>query len=153
MANPLGKPVAIGESSSPLAETGYCFEDCEEQAAAYFSSSCCCCFYLKRNSNGSRRYLLGRKQEEIDNKESWVVEKAKKVKEISEVLAGPKWKNFIRRCSSVHGYGFCSKKTSKMQYQYDPQSYALNFDDGIDKELEDSFPGFSARYATPLGRT
>ncbi|KAJ9167692.1 hypothetical protein P3X46_019301 [Hevea brasiliensis] len=110
-------------------------------------SSGCCCFYRlcwKRNNNGSHRYLLS-KLEEIND--GWFVERARKLKEISEVLAGPRWKNFIRRFTKVHGFN----KKRRTQYQYDPQSYALNFDDGIDKDAEDAFPDFSARFSAPVG--
>ncbi|XVF47964.1 hypothetical protein PTKIN_Ptkin03bG0152200 [Pterospermum kingtungense] len=57
--------------------------------------------------------------------------KLKKLKEVSEKLAGPKWKNFIRKMS-----GYCNKKkTQTKRFQYDPYSYALNFDNGdADKE-------------------
>ncbi|OAY53636.1 uncharacterized protein LOC110610321 [Manihot esculenta] len=138
MANPQEKPAAPINESSPTAETHY-NEDNEEE----FTSSGCCCFCWKRNKKGSQRYLLSR-QEEI--KDVWLVEKARKIKEISEVLAGPRWKNFIRRFS-VPGF---NKKRKRMQYQYDPQSYALNFDDGFDKETDVAYPDFSARFATPV---
>lgn len=78
--------------------------------------------------------------------EAWVREKVKKVKEISEVIAGPKWKNLIRKMS---GYG---KKKQQQQrnnnrFQYDEQSYALNFNSGAQSEDEDNIPpSFSARF-------
>ncbi|KAJ9184062.1 hypothetical protein P3X46_007843 [Hevea brasiliensis] len=136
MASPQEKPLAPISESSPIAEN-HCNEDYEK--AVTFSG--CCCFHglcWKRNNNHG--YLLS-KQEEI--KDIWFVEKARKLKEISEALAGPKWKNFIR----WHGFN----KKRRMKYQYDPHSYALNFDDGIDKEVEVSYPDFSARFATPFG--
>lgn len=75
------------------------------------------------------------------------VNSLKKIREWSEIVAGPKWKTFIRR--------FNRSKSSK--YQYDPLSYALNFDEGpiqngdpveVDEYLTRNF---SSRYATVPG--
>ncbi|CAN1189906.1 hypothetical protein LINPERPRIM_LOCUS11255, partial [Linum perenne] len=59
--------------------------------------------------SGSRSYLFSIDREEYSlDRDSgrwpssngrWVVEKLKKVRGISEVAAGPRWKNFIRRVS------------------------------------------------------
>ncbi|TXG54631.1 hypothetical protein EZV62_019887 [Acer yangbiense] len=83
-----------------------------------------------------------------------------KVREWSELVAGPKWKTFIRTfrknrhffaggCCGVGGGG--GVKRSK--FQYDPLSYALNFDEGpgknshfIDEDL--AARDFSSRYAS-----
>lgn len=59
--------------------------------------------------------------------ESWLIKKAKEVKEFTEVVAGPKWKNFIRKLGK-----YTKKSIMAECRQYDPQSYALNFDDGLD---------------------
>ncbi|KAK7291994.1 hypothetical protein RIF29_07596 [Crotalaria pallida] len=78
--------------------------------------------------------------------EGWVMNKLKKVKETSEVIAGPKWKTLIRKISS--GYG---KKKQKKRFQYDEQSYALNFNSGAQSEDEDYIrPTFSSRFSAPL---
>lgn len=144
MANPQEKLVPLSESS-PLVDTSS-IGDYEEQV----TSSCCVCFpgifiRRQRNNGNTHRHQLP-KQEEV-TKDSWLVEKAKNLKQISEVLAGPRWKNFIRRFN-VHGLN----KKRRMQYQYDPQSYALNFDDGIiDWEVDVVHPNFLPRYAGPVG--
>lgn len=67
--------------------------------------------------------------------------KLKKVKEVSEMVAGPKWKTFIRKMG-----GYLKGKKQRNRFQYDPESYALNFDG------EDDGPplGFSARFAVPM---
>ena len=60
--------------------------------------SCCGCFQglscrpRQASKSGIERHLM-HQQEEI-KKDGWLVEKVKKVREISEVLAGPKCKNF-----------------------------------------------------------
>ncbi|XWS17039.1 hypothetical protein CRYUN_Cryun33cG0033400 [Craigia yunnanensis] len=80
-----------------------------------------------------------------EHKETWWKSKLKKLKEVSEKLAGPKWKNFIRKMS-----GYCNSwKTQKNRFQYDPYSYALNFDNGADKG-DDLLRDFSSRLAAPF---
>ncbi|GAV73893.1 hypothetical protein CFOL_v3_17376 [Cephalotus follicularis] len=79
-----------------------------------------------------------------ENGDSWWVNKLKKVKEISESLAGPKFKTLIRKIS-----GYCKNKKQKNKFQYDAQSYALNFDSGVDREDDSLRHGFSARFAPP----
>lgn len=81
--------------------------------------------------------------------------KLKKLKQFSEKIAGPKWKNFIRKMS-----GYCSgnkrKKSQKNRFQYDPYSYALNFDNGdddADKRGDESLlQGFTSRFANDRQR-
>lgn len=76
--------------------------------------------------------------------ETWVMDKLREVKEASEVIAGPKWKTFIRKIS---GYG---KKQQRKRFQYDEHSYALNFNSGAQSEDEDMPPSFSARFSAPF---
>ncbi|MED6195265.1 hypothetical protein PIB30_036254 [Stylosanthes scabra] len=77
--------------------------------------------------------------------ETWMMEKLRKAKEASEVIAGPKWKTFIRKIS---GHG---KKHQKQRFQYDEHSYALNFNSGAQSEDEDNIPpSFSARFSAPI---
>ncbi|XVF34489.1 hypothetical protein REPUB_Repub18cG0063000 [Reevesia pubescens] len=81
-----------------------------------------------------------------EHSETWWKCKLKKLKEVSEKLAGPKWKNFIRKMS-----GYCHKqKTQKNRFQYDPYSYTLNFDNGADREGDDLLQDFSSRFAAPF---
>ncbi|XP_020240625.1 uncharacterized protein LOC109819329 [Cajanus cajan] len=73
-----------------------------------------------------------------------------KVREWSELAAGPRWKTFIRRFNRSRSG---SNRHAPGKYQYDPLSYALNFDEGHNGEFDDdSFSplrNFSTRYATP----
>ncbi|KAF8407944.1 hypothetical protein HHK36_007084 [Tetracentron sinense] len=50
----------------------------------------------------------------------------KRLREWSEIVAGPRWKTFIRRFNKNRSGG--AGKQGK--FQYDPLSYALNFDEG-----------------------
>uniref|UniRef100_A0A7N0T9Y1 Uncharacterized protein n=1 Tax=Kalanchoe fedtschenkoi TaxID=63787 RepID=A0A7N0T9Y1_KALFE len=45
-----------------------------------------------------------------------------------ELLAGPWWKNYVRR------FGLQSQKIKRVRLGYDAESYALNFDDGSPRE-------------------
>lgn len=111
------------------------------------SSGYCCCFGIGgwRKTNHESKYLL----QETNNgheqyKESWYVNKLKKLKEYSEVVAGPKWKNFVRKIGK-----YLKPKKSRTQSMYSPQSYALNFDDAEEQE-DDLFASFSSRFSAPL---
>ncbi|KAI3976298.1 hypothetical protein MKX01_021840 [Papaver californicum] len=68
----------------------------------------------------------------------------KKIREWSELVAGPKWKPFIRKFNKKgnqhHG-----------KFKYDPLDYARNFDEGRQNgNFDDNFgyPDFSSRYAS-----
>ncbi|XP_028754011.1 uncharacterized protein LOC114713523 [Neltuma alba] len=78
-----------------------------------------------------------------DQSESWVGEKLKKVKEFSEVIAGPKWKTFIRKISM-----YFNGRRQNPRFHYDQQSYDLNFNNSDDDDL-DMPPSFSARFTVP----
>ncbi|EOA19718.1 hypothetical protein CARUB_v10003765mg [Capsella rubella] len=58
---------------------------------------------------------------------NWGIEKLKGLKEISEKIAGPKWKNFIRSFSHSR-----KKMRRDVDFTYDLKNYSLNFDDGGD---------------------
>lgn len=86
--------------------------DYEEEAGA--SGSGCGCFRLFC-FDGQRWNRLQGGGGEHKEEESWFVKE------------GPKWNYFIRKLGK-----YCNTKKSRMAdcRQYDPQSYALNFDDG-----------------------
>ncbi|XP_061365388.1 uncharacterized protein LOC133308720 [Gastrolobium bilobum] len=73
-----------------------------------------------------------------------------RVREWSEIAAGPRWKTFIRRFNRNRSGGY--RQMGK--YQYDPMSYALNFDEGpgqngdFEDDGYDGFRNFSVRYAS-----
>ncbi|KAK3211582.1 hypothetical protein Dsin_016288 [Dipteronia sinensis] len=160
METPQEKTIHVSETT-PFREEDDGFEDYEEGLR---SNGCGCfpglCFrWKKRNNNnggGGNTYLLHhqqQQQQEQETRESWLVRKAKKVREISELLAGPKWKTFIRRFSVNNSNNNNNyNKKSRMQFHYDPQSYKLNFDDGICREDEEvnQHVDFSARFASPV---
>ncbi|KAK4257495.1 hypothetical protein QN277_007073 [Acacia crassicarpa] len=96
------------------------------------SSWCGGCFRWRGSSGGGG-----------GERESWVAEKFRKVKEFSEVVAGPKWKTFIRKISAY----FNGKRHNQTRFHYDQHSYALNFNNS-DDDL-DLPPSFSSRFTVP----
>ncbi|KAG4970725.1 hypothetical protein AAZX31_13G142100 [Glycine max] len=118
-------------------------EGFEEEAG---SSGCGCgCFGLKKWWQGHEEEGKGLLVDQKGEGESWVVEKLRKAKEVSEVIAGPKWKTFIRKIS---GYGK-KVKQQRNRFQYDEHSYALNFNSGAQSEDEGMPHSFSSRFAAP----
>lgn len=75
----------------------------------------------------------------------------KKLREWSEIVAGPKWKTFIRRFNRSRSGGGGGRHG---KFQYDPLSYSLNFDEGpghngnLDDDDFSGFRNFSTRYAS-----
>ncbi|KAI3443951.1 hypothetical protein Pfo_000616 [Paulownia fortunei] len=104
-------------------------DDYEEAVAA---SGCGCFrrFCFGWDDGESRSYLLQEKEGE----------------EFSELVAGPKWKNLVRKINKICNPRKYNKPT--IQFQYSPESYALNFAGG-DQEEEDGnlLHSFSTRFA------
>ena len=79
------------------------------------------------------------------------------LREWSEIVAGPRWKNFIRRLNRNKSSGGGGSGNRHGKYQYDPLSYSLNFDEGpghngnLEEEEDSGFPDFSTRYASFSG--
>ncbi|WJX90434.1 hypothetical protein P8452_72334 [Trifolium repens] len=97
-------------------------------------------WWQRRDEEGKHLLDEGNRGEE-----TWVMEELRNMKETSEVIAGPKWKTFIRKIS---GYG---KKQQKNRFQYDAHSYALNFNSGAQSEDEEYLPpSFSTRFSNPF---
>lgn len=76
----------------------------------------------------------------------WWTKGWKKIREWSEIVAGPNWKTFIRRFNKNRTPGY-SKQGS---FQYDPLSYARNFDEGLGNKGEENYgyADFSSRFAS-----
>ncbi|XP_027359516.1 uncharacterized protein LOC113868147 [Abrus precatorius] len=97
--------------------------------------SCMPCFPFETSSSWWQRVRSPA------NKERWWM----KVREWSEIVAGRKWKTFIRRFRN-NGRARAAQHGS---FRYDPLSYALNFDDGIAAGDDGyGYGGFSTRFAS-----
>lgn len=81
---------------------------------------------------------------EMNDDDKWWVRSWRNFREWSEIVAGPKWKTFIRR--------FNKNRFNRTKFQYDPLSYALNFDEGPGQNghLDEDYLGrdFSCRFAS-----
>ncbi|KAE8663427.1 hypothetical protein F3Y22_tig00112980pilonHSYRG00037 [Hibiscus syriacus] len=137
-ATPQEKPAQAKETRPLRAEDEDYSQDFEDPLSSSFCGGC---------FRGIFRWRHGYLLQYEENRESWVKRRAKKLQEISELLAGPRWKNFIRRFSI---YGI-NKKRRSTTMQYDIQSYELNFDEGVHREADAGYLGFSARFAAPAG--
>ncbi|GAA0162156.1 hypothetical protein LIER_18313 [Lithospermum erythrorhizon] len=84
----------------------------------------------------------GQHQTQGEKQETWLVKKLKNLKEKSEVVAGPKWKNLLRKMGK-----YFSVKKPRCQFQYDPESYQHNFDQGVREEEDSMMHAFSSRFA------
>lgn len=82
--------------------------------------------------------------------ESWAAKKLKEIKEMSEVVAGPKWKNFIRKIGGYfNGNNRRRRNMRRQDFQYDSFEYELNFDNEDDMDDQDRLR-FSTKYAPPF---
>ncbi|KAF4362433.1 hypothetical protein CsatB_017901 [Cannabis sativa] len=129
----------------------------------HFANSRCSCFFLP--CFGSRRSSTGRlvwweRIRAVENDHHWWyrgIRAFKKLREWSEIVAGPKWKTFIRRLNRNKSNSGNGGGARHGKFQYDPLSYSLNFDDGpghncnLEEEEYDGFRDFSTRYAAGAG--
>lgn len=141
MAKTQEKQAFITETSPIIMEHD---QDTDDYQQGGFGCGCFRLFYSKNQSSQGDRINFLQQTGDHPHKERWLIKKLKELKEFSELVAGPKWKNFIRKFS---------KKPKNTRFQYDPQSYALNFNDGgCDDEEDDGFlaRNFSTRFAPPF---
>ncbi|KAM7273411.1 hypothetical protein ACFE04_028075 [Oxalis oulophora] len=86
-----------------------------------------------------------------DHEGKWWARTFLKVREWSELVAGPKWKTFIRRFNRSRSGGGHHHHQYHGKFQYDPLSYSLNFDEGgangNSDSQEEEFRDFSTRFA------
>lgn len=132
-------------------------EDASESEVIFAKRRCCFCLPYLNSTERSSPVAGTRWWSELRSPGSeeglWTrgINSVKKLREWSEIVAGPKWKTFIRRFNRNSKSGLVNSKSSK--FQYDPLSYALNFDEGPgqngDSEQVDDYlyRNFSSRYA------
>ncbi|CAI9293477.1 unnamed protein product [Lactuca saligna] len=119
------------------------------------SGNKCGCFHLfsyfnYHHHDGETAVFIHHRlgERDIGDKNSWLMNRFKRFREFSEVIAGPKWKNFIRKFSKK------PRKGNSSPFQYDPESYALNFNDSVgdESDYDCSLPrSFSTRFAPHSG--
>ncbi|KAL5981932.1 hypothetical protein ACLOJK_015999 [Asimina triloba] len=137
--------------TSGNAETEQRREDDECQDVIFKKRGCC--FWIpyfgssqSPAGGASWERIDGGAESEPKNKEKtrWWKDAAKKVREWSEVVAGPRWKTLVRRFNKKVSRSMKRKR----KFQYDPMSYAMNFDGSFDADGENGHRSFSVRYAT-----
>ncbi|PON61086.1 hypothetical protein PanWU01x14_148720 [Parasponia andersonii] len=118
----------------------------------------CFCFPCCRSRRSSPVGLVWWERIRAVHSDHWWtrgVRAFKKLREWSEIVAGPRWKTFIRRLNRNRSAGGGGNRHGK--FQYDPLSYSLNFDEGpghngnLVEEEYGGFRDFSTRYAPVLG--
>lgn len=133
-------------------------EEMQEELA--FANRRGCCFWLPCFGSGQSDTIWERisttPEKEDTSRWSWDwwekgLNALKKVREWSELVAGPKWKTFIRRFNKSRGL------KGGARFQYDPVSYALNFDEGqgpnglLVGDDDRFYRDFSSRFASIHG--
>lgn len=133
----------------------------EGRTNALLANTRCSCSFLP--CFGSRRssavgLVWWERIRAVQNDHWWArgVRAFKKLREWSEIVAGPRWKTFIRRLNRNKSGGSGSGGNRHGKFQYDPLSYSLNFDEGpghkgnFDEEEYGGFRDFSTRYGAPV---
>ncbi|XP_009623300.1 uncharacterized protein LOC107773125 [Nicotiana tabacum] len=106
-----------------------------------------CCFCFPSSGGIGFNWWRRIRTREVEEGSVWAkgINAVLKLREWSELAAGPRWKTFIRRFNR-------SKSGKQGKFQYDPLSYALNFDEGHSgnngEEDEYGLRNFSTRYAS-----
>ncbi|KAG7550678.1 hypothetical protein ISN45_Aa06g014410 [Arabidopsis thaliana x Arabidopsis arenosa] len=147
----------MGLQSFPISE----MDATDEMHEAMFAKRGCCfllpCLGSSQPSgpNGSVWWQRIRTVDKLEPDERWWVSGWMKMREWSELVAGPKWKTFIRRFGRNHCCGGVDggcNRPEHVSFRYDSWSYSLNFDDGKQTgHFEDEFPyrDYSMRFTAP----
>ncbi|XP_010442314.1 PREDICTED: uncharacterized protein LOC104725353 [Camelina sativa] len=149
--------------SSPISE----MDATDDMHEALFAKRGCCflmpCLASSKPSNHGGSLWWQRIRTVEPDQRRWWIRGWRKMREWSELVAGPRWKTFIRRfgrnrcCGgggggNIGGGGECAGNHNHGKFRYDPLSYSLNFDDGKQTgHFDDEFPyrDYSMRFAAP----
>ncbi|PIN20308.1 hypothetical protein CDL12_06988 [Handroanthus impetiginosus] len=132
---------------TPVFPTTYAARDHHDDTAATTGCGCFRRFCFGRDEDESYSYLLREREGRVPHKEFWILTILKKLKELSELVAGPKWKNLIRKIGKICNSRKYNKPT--MQFQYSPETYALNFAGDHQEDDANLLHSFSTRFAPP----
>lgn len=113
-------------------------------------SSCDSCLPAFRSTTVKSSWWQRVHREAEAGEARWWVRAFLKIREWSEIVAGPRWKTFIRRFNRDRRRG--GEWDDSAKFRYDPLSYTLSFEDEYkDYDDEAGFGGhrsFSMRYAS-----
>ncbi|KAL8528243.1 hypothetical protein ACS0TY_005884 [Phlomoides rotata] len=140
------------QAATPESTLKYEDSNNDVDETAFYGRRWCCfwnfpCYRLRKSDDWERISTSEKDRTESSSPGWWSegIEALKKAREWSELVAGPKWKTFIRRFNKTPA------KSKSGKFQYDPYSYALNFDEGVGQngQFEDDrvLRDFSSRYA------
>lgn len=112
--------------------------------------SACCSFHPGFRSTTVGSSWWQRIHSNHRHQPRWWVRAILKIREWSEIVAGPRWKNFIDRFNRDQRRGRDWDDSAK--YKYDTLSYKLSFEDENEDNDNDArfggFRSFSMRYAS-----
>ncbi|XP_031119970.1 uncharacterized protein LOC116023764 [Ipomoea triloba] len=130
----------------------------ESPEVVLFQRRCCFCFPCFGSANrGGLRWWHKQNQHQLGGEVeersllSRGISALKKLREWSEIVAGPRWKTFIRRFNRSKSGSGSGSGGRQGKFQYDPLDYSLNFDQGpgnLEEETEYAYRNFSVRYAS-----
>ncbi|KAK4369872.1 hypothetical protein RND71_009347 [Anisodus tanguticus] len=120
-------------------------ENTQEEFLHEEPSIYCLCFKFRCFQSTQKENEANSLLQENKDSSTWMVKKLKDLKEYSELVAGPKWKNLVRKIGK-----YCNNPKKKTQLQYDSDSYALNFDDDVVENDDGLLRNFSSRFAAPF---
>lgn len=128
-------------------------EAIDETSNVLIRNSRCCfifpCFNSRRQSSSAAGVAWWQRVQSHDRWWAPAVAAFQRVREWSEIVAGPKWKTFIRRFNRNRSG---NSHSHHGKFQYDPLSYSLNFEEDSNFDNDDEFTGFrrdfSSRYAS-----
>lgn len=128
-------------------------EAIDETSNVLIRNTRCCfifpCFNSRRQSSSAAGVAWWQRVQSHDRWWAPAVAAFQRVREWSEIVAGPKWKTFIRRFNRNRSG---NSHNHHGKFQYDPLSYSLNFEEDSNFDNDDEFTGFrrdfSSRYAS-----
>jgi len=153
-ANPFGGPDQMSSQAPDVSPSSYGNND-DIHDLAFAKRGCCWIPFLTTDRPSYCSCIIGsdfwqriKPADCTAKRESWWFQGWMKIRDWSELVAGPKWKTFLRRFNKKPGGG----NPQHGKFQYDPSSYALNFDEGAKLYEDDDLlgRGFSSRYSLPL---
>ncbi|KAL9289950.1 unnamed protein product [Arabidopsis thaliana] len=165
----------MSHQSPPIAEV----DATDDMHEALFAKRGCCflmpCLASSQPSTrgGSVWWQRITTVDKLEPDERWWIRGWRRMREWSELVAGPRWKTYIRRfgrsncCGGGGGRGggrvgnssggcgggaMPNRSSDQGKFRYDQLSYSLNFDDGNQTgHFDDEFPyrDYSMRFAAP----
>ncbi|XP_022134303.1 uncharacterized protein LOC111006597 [Momordica charantia] len=117
--------MSVPQSQSPdlsSDENGFHHAD-DLHESAFASRSCCLWLPCLRSNPSQAGSMWWERIRTSEHDDDWWLRGWRRIRGWSEIVAGPKWKTFIRQFNK-------SPRNRQSTFRYDPLSYSLNFDEG-----------------------